>query len=142
MSISVAVGSICFGVVIGWITYYTMRKNTKPRTLSDITVIISALAGPAVLAVFPAPEEGKQTMFGFYGMGLAGGFFAYLIVFILLLWKAPLKLLRSMGLAPPRQPAGAQGEAAAATAQTEGMYGTGAMGAGEGEEDPFGRKKK
>ena len=49
MGISVAVGSICFGVVIGWITYFTMRKNTKPRTLSDITVIISALVGPAIL---------------------------------------------------------------------------------------------
>jgi hypothetical protein len=93
---------MCFGIVIGWITYYTMRKNTEPRVLADITVIISALVGPAILAVFPAPVEGKQTMFGWYGIGLAIGFFLYLIVFILLLWKAPLRLLRMMGLAPPK----------------------------------------
>jgi hypothetical protein len=135
MGISVAVGSICFGVVIGWITYYTMRKNTKPRTLSDITVIISALAGPAVLAVFPAPEEGKQTMFGYYGIGLMSGFFAYLIVLILLLWKAPLRLLRSMGLAPPRQKKQKDGEGGGAESPPDGVWGTGAM---EEDETDFG----
>jgi hypothetical protein len=104
MGASLAWGSICFGAVIGWITYYTMRKSTQPRTLSDITVILSALVGPAVLAVFPAPiEETKQTMFGYYGIGLAVGFFAYYVVFVLLLWKAPLRLLRAMGLAPTRK---------------------------------------
>ena len=127
MGVSVAVGSVCFGIVVGWITYYTMRKNTKPRALEDITVIISALVGPAILAVFPAPADGKQTMFGWYGIGLAIGFFLYLIIFVLLLWKAPLKLLRMMGLAPPRvrrTEGGGQQEGAAVT---EGMYGTGAM---------------
>ncbi len=104
MGASVAWGSICFGAVIGWITYYTMRKSTQPRTLSDITVILSALVGPAVLAVFPAPVEGtKQTMFGYYGIGLAVGFFLYYVVFVALLWKAPRRLLRSMGLVPTRQ---------------------------------------
>jgi hypothetical protein len=99
MGASVAWGSACFGLVIGWITYYTMRKNTKPRTLADVTVIISALVGPAIIAVFPAPVEGtNQTMFGFYGIGLAFGFFLYYVIFVLLLWKAPRKLLLSMGL--------------------------------------------
>lgn len=102
MNASVAWGSICFGAVVGWITYYTMRKNTQPRVLSDLTVIVSALVGPAILAVFPAPVAGtKQTMFGYYGMGLAAGFFAYYIVFVLLLWKAPELLLVRMALIPP-----------------------------------------
>jgi len=114
MGISVAVGSMCFGAVIGWITYYTMRKNTKPRTLSDITVIISALVGPAVLAVFPAPEEGKQTMFGYYGIGLSTGFFLYFVIFVAMLWKAPLRVLRLMGLALPRKSKTGEGEQAAA----------------------------
>lgn len=108
MGISVAVGSICFGVVIGWITYYTMRKNTKERALADIMVIISALIGPAVLAVFPAPtDEAKETMFGYYGIGLAMGFFTYYIVFVLLLWKAPEKLLAAMTIVPTRSEEGA-----------------------------------
>jgi glycopeptide antibiotics resistance protein len=98
-------GSACLGAVIGWITYYTMRKNTKQRTLADITVIISALIGPTVVAVFPAPVEGiKQTMFGYYGIGLAVGFFMYYIIFVLLLWKAPKKLLASMTLVPAPTP--------------------------------------
>lgn len=97
MDASLAYGSIGFGMVIGWVTYYTMRKNTKERTLADITVIISALIGPAVLAVFPAPvAETKQTMFGYYGIGLAIGFFLYYIIFVLLLWKAPKKVLNAM----------------------------------------------
>jgi hypothetical protein len=94
---SLAYGSIGFGMVIGWITYYTMRKNTKERTLADITVIISALIGPAVLAVFPAPTDAsRQTMFGYYGIGLAIGFFLYYILFVLMLWKAPAKILNAM----------------------------------------------
>jgi Ca2+/H+ antiporter len=97
MNASLAWGSIGFGMVIGWITYYTMRKNTKERTLADLTVIITALIGPAVMAVFPAPvAETKQTMFGYYGIGLAIGFFLYYVIFVLFLWKAPKKLLDSM----------------------------------------------
>ncbi len=96
MDASVALGSAAFGMVIGWVTYYTMRKNTKERTLADITVIISALIGPAVLAVFPAPAEGKPTMFGYYGIGLALGFFLYYVLFVLILWKAPARLRSAM----------------------------------------------
>jgi len=102
METSLAWGSIGFGAVIGWVTYYTMRKNTKERTLADITTIIATLVGPAVMAVFPAPVEGtKQTMFGYYGIGLAVGFFMYYIIFMLLLWKAPQRLLAAMALLPP-----------------------------------------
>ena len=93
MDASLAYGSIGFGMVIGWVTYYTMRKNTKERTLADITVIISALVGPAVLAVFPSPATDKTTMFGYYGIGLAIGFFLYYIFFMLVLWKAPARML-------------------------------------------------
>lgn len=136
MGASLAWGSICFGAVIGWITYYTMRKSTEPRTLSDITVIISALVGPAVLAVFPAPvEDTKQTMFGYYGIGLAAGFFAYYIVFVALLWKAPLRLLRAMGLAPRKQKVTDE-EGNVTTVEV--LDDPGIM---TDEGDPFGRKK-
>jgi hypothetical protein len=96
---SVIWGSLCFGAVIGWITYYTMRKNTKPRTLSDLTVIVAALVGPGILTVFPAPVAGtRQTMFGYYGIGLASGFFLYYLLFLFLVWVAPARVLLSMGL--------------------------------------------
>lgn len=132
MNASLAWGSICFGAVIGWITYYTMRKNTQPRVLSDITVIIAALAGPAILAVFPAPTAAnKQTMFGYYGIGLAAGFFIYYLLFVLLLWRAPRRLLVAMGLVPPRPRKPADGDT---TAANDEPYDPGIMG---GEDDPF-----
>jgi hypothetical protein len=111
---SVVWGSLCFGAVIGWITYYTMRKNTKPRTLSDLTVIIAALVGPGILTVFPAPVTGtRQTMFGYYGIGLALGFFLYYILFVILIWAAPAEVLLSMGLVQEREvkPGGAASDA-------------------------------
>ena len=104
---SVVGGSLCFGAVIGWITYYTMRKNTRPRSLSDLTVILVALVGPAILAVFPAPvAEIRQTMFGYYGIGLASGFFLYYIMFLVLAWAAPAEVLLSMGLVQRREVGG------------------------------------
>jgi hypothetical protein len=106
---SVVWGSLCFGAVIGWITYYTMRKNTKPRTLSDLTVIIAALVGPAILTVFPAPVAAtRQTMFGYYGIGLAFGFFLYYILFLILAWAAPAEVLLSMGLVQQRELGGGE----------------------------------
>ena len=99
MEASVVWGSLCFGAVVGWITYYTMRRNTKPRALSDLTVIVAVLVGPAILTVFPVTLAGaRQTMFGYYGIGLAFGFFAYYILFVVLAWAAPLEVLLSMGL--------------------------------------------
>jgi hypothetical protein len=133
---------MCFGMVVGWITYYTMRKNTKPRTLADITVIVSALVGPAVMAVFPAPVEGtKQTMFGFYGIGLAIGFFLYYLLFVGLLWKAPERLLMSMGLVrPAAQPPGEEGEGEGDEEPAPEPYDPGIMGARG--ESPFEEEKE
>ena len=68
-------GALCFGVVVGWVTYRTLRR-TKTNGLSDISSVIGAVGGAAVLSLFPA-ENGA---FGAYSIGLAVGFFAYLIV--------------------------------------------------------------
>lgn len=65
-------GAICFGAVIGWFTYYTMRYSTT-HTSSDVATIIGAIGGAAVLAVFPKQSD----LFGFYAIGLAIGFFTY-----------------------------------------------------------------
>jgi hypothetical protein len=41
--------------------------------MGDIAVVIGAVGGAAVLALFPAQSE----LFGAYGIGLAAGFFIY-----------------------------------------------------------------
>jgi hypothetical protein len=78
-------GTICFGAVIGWFSYYTMRYSSS-HALTDIAVVIGALGGAAVLALFPAGSD----LFGAYGIGLAVGFFVYVLILI-------VAMLRSVG---------------------------------------------
>ncbi len=67
------VGALAFGVVMGWVTYRTLRR-AQTSGLSDIATVIGAVGGAAVTALFP-----KETgAFGAYCVGLAVGFFAYL----------------------------------------------------------------
>jgi uncharacterized membrane protein YeaQ/YmgE (transglycosylase-associated protein family) len=65
-------GAICFGVVIGWITYRTLRRKETPARISDITAVVGAVGGGAVTAIFDS-----QNLFGAYSFGLALGFFGY-----------------------------------------------------------------
>jgi hypothetical protein len=71
------VGAVCFGVVIGWMTYRTLRRKEGAAALSDIATVIGAVGGGAVLALFP---NDPTNLFAFYAAGLAGGFFAYLLI--------------------------------------------------------------
>jgi hypothetical protein len=41
-------------------------------------VVIGAVGGAAVFAMFPA----QTPMFGYYGVGLAVGFFAYVLIYV------------------------------------------------------------
>jgi uncharacterized membrane protein YeaQ/YmgE (transglycosylase-associated protein family) len=75
-------GAICFGVVIGWITYRTLRRN-QSTGLTDIATVIGALGGAAITGIWK-PGTGA---FGGYCIGLLIGFFGYLIVSLLLVGK-------------------------------------------------------
>jgi NhaP-type Na+/H+ or K+/H+ antiporter len=66
------VGAVCFGVVIGWITYRTLRHVDK-TSISDLASVVGAVGGATVLAIFKRGDS-----FGWYAIGLAAGFFAYL----------------------------------------------------------------
>jgi uncharacterized membrane protein YeaQ/YmgE (transglycosylase-associated protein family) len=68
-------GALCFGLVIGWVTYRTLRR-TKANGLSDIATVIGAVGGAAVTTLFPSSSD----LFSAYCIGLAIGFFAYLLV--------------------------------------------------------------
>jgi len=71
-------GAFCFGAVVGWVTYYIMRYS-QAHALSDIAVVIGAIGGAAVLALFPA----QSGLFAAYGIGLAVGFFVYVVILII-----------------------------------------------------------
>jgi hypothetical protein len=68
-------GAGCFGLVIGWITYRTLRRATAGAQLSDIAAVIAAVGGGAVTVQFSDKDS-----FGAYSIGLAIGFFAYFLV--------------------------------------------------------------
>jgi uncharacterized membrane protein YeaQ/YmgE (transglycosylase-associated protein family) len=71
----VPVGAFCFGFVVGWITYRTLRRTNETVALSNIATVIGAVGGGAVAALFQSPE-----LFAWYSIGLTGGFFLYLIL--------------------------------------------------------------
>jgi O-antigen/teichoic acid export membrane protein len=68
------VGALAFGIVIGWVTYRTLRRRTDTVGLSDIATVIGAVGGAAVTTLFDTDD-----LFGAYCIGLFVGFFVYLI---------------------------------------------------------------
>jgi len=73
------VGAAAFGVVIGWVTYRTLRRTTDKVGLSDLATVIGAVGGGAVTQLFD-----DDAVFGWYAVGLAVGFFGYLVLALLI----------------------------------------------------------
>lgn len=69
------VGALCFGIVVGWITYRTLRRTGETVALSNIATVIGAVGGAAVTGLFSTPD-----LFAWYSIGLFAGFFGYLIL--------------------------------------------------------------
>ena len=72
------IGAFCFGIVVGWVTYRTLRRSGSGAAISDIATVIGAVGGGAVTTLF---SDGA--LFGWYSIGLATGFFLYLIISLL-----------------------------------------------------------
>jgi hypothetical protein len=73
-------GALAFGAVIGWYFYFINRYRKGDVSFGDITTVIGAIGGAAVLSLF---DKGTDT-FGAYGVGLAVGFFGDYIALVLL----------------------------------------------------------
>jgi hypothetical protein len=73
-------GALAFGVVIGWYLYFINRYRKADVQIGDITTVIGAIGGAAVLALFSKDSD----LFGAYGVGLAIGFFGYFLSLIFL----------------------------------------------------------
>jgi len=69
------IGAMCFGAVMGWIVYRTLRRREGTAALSDIATVLGALGGAAITALFKT-----EVLFGAYCIGLFIGFFGYFIV--------------------------------------------------------------
>lgn len=79
-------GAIAFGAVVGWTTYFILRR-AQPKRLGDITAFIGAIGGAAVTALF----DSKGEVFSGYAIGLLAGFGAFFIVYFLIIGKAAFR---------------------------------------------------
>ena len=75
-----SIGAFCFGLVIGWVTYRTLRRRNDGVALSDIATVVGATGGAAVTGLF-----GNAQLFAWYSIGLAVGFFVYLLLGVTIL---------------------------------------------------------
>jgi hypothetical protein len=73
------IGAVCFGFVVGWITYRTLWRKETAAALSNIATVIGAIGGAAVTGLFK-----NETLFGFYSIGLAVGLVLYLLASLLI----------------------------------------------------------
>lgn len=77
-------GAFAFGAVIGWYLYFINRYRKGDVSIGDITTVIGAVGGGAVLALYSKDSD----LFGAYGAGLAVGFFGYFVSLIILVSRS------------------------------------------------------
>lgn len=70
---TLTIGMICFGLLIGFITYRTLVRTTDNASINDLTAVIAAVGGGAVTAIV----RPQTSLFGWYAIGLLVGFITY-----------------------------------------------------------------
>jgi hypothetical protein len=93
-------GALGFGAVIGWYLYFINRYRKADVQIGDLTTVIGAIGGAAVLKMFD--QGAKADYFGAYGIGIAVGFFGYFLVLVFLVGHSKAFKCR---LVPGRQAA-------------------------------------
>lgn len=78
-------GAFAFGAMIGWNVYFVNRYRNGEIGFGDITTLIGAVGGAAVLALYDADTD----LFGAYGLGLGAGFFLYFISLLIMVRMSP-----------------------------------------------------
>lgn len=78
------VGALCFGVVVGYITYRTLARTTDKAAITDLATVIGAVGGGTALTLW-GPSDGS--LFGLYSIGLVVGMVLYLVASLVLRGK-------------------------------------------------------
>lgn len=74
------IGAVCFGIVIGYVTYRTLVR-TDGSSVSDIAAVLAAVGGAGVTKLFD-PASGDA--FGWYAIGLLVGMAVFLVLRLIL----------------------------------------------------------
>jgi hypothetical protein len=72
------IGTICFGLLVGYITYRTLVRTTDKASISDLAAVISAVGGGGITAIV----RPGSTLFGWYAISLLVGFAAYAALYL------------------------------------------------------------
>jgi hypothetical protein len=100
------IGSVCFGVFIGYITYRTLARTTDKTSISDLAAVIGAVGGGAVTTIIKPQTDN----FGWYAIGLLAGFIAYGVLYAAVNGKAEFAKVMGMPGRPARGAAGTGAE--------------------------------
>ena len=76
-SLVISFGAVCFGIVVGYITYRTLVRKSD-AAISDLAAVIAAVGGGVVAERFDS-SRGSDT-FGWYSMGLLAGMAIFLVL--------------------------------------------------------------
>ena len=93
-------GALLFGLAVGWISYRTLRLTAGANVLSDIATIIGAVGGAGVITLLR-----NDVLFGWYGTGLAIGFFGYFAVGLILYGNQEVRPWQVLPAPPAPAPA-------------------------------------
>jgi hypothetical protein len=95
----ISIGAVCFGLVVGYITYRTLARSTEGAAVSDLAAVIAAIGGGTVTALF---QPDQSDAFGWYSMGLLLGMASYLVASLLIRGKRDTAQVMGDGdLRPP-----------------------------------------
>jgi len=76
-----AVGAVCFGVSVGFVTYRTLVRTTDRAAITDIAAVIATVGGAAVTGLF---DPKKTDLFGWYSIGLLAGIAVFFILYLIM----------------------------------------------------------
>jgi hypothetical protein len=72
----ISVGAVCFGIVVGYVTYRTLLQSEKTQ-ITDLSAVLAAVGGGVVAERFD--DEGGDS-FGWYAIGLLAGVAVFLVL--------------------------------------------------------------
>jgi hypothetical protein len=96
------IGSVCFGLFVGYITYRTLARTADKTSISDLAAVIGAVGGGAVTTIVKPQTDN----FGWYAIGLLAGFIAYGALYLKLNGKAEFAKVMGMPSRPVSAVAG------------------------------------
>jgi bacteriorhodopsin len=72
------IGSLIFGVVVGYITYRTLSRTVEKAAISDLSAVVATIGGGAVAKLYTKDSR----LFAWYAIGLAAGMVIWFVVLL------------------------------------------------------------